>query len=380
METNNQENTKKPNIPLLTGINDINNTWEDWNVLFGTGEAGIDTVCLSIPIDLNSVEQESSLFNNEGFDSFRDSGKIRHKLVGNLKKDFANIHIEVYPERESMRLRFNAARLIAPKSRILLPPGALVPLVEGILNDLHGTVMPAFDSVDNDTGELVRQVDWQQHVSITRLDVARNFTIDDPIQMRKALVAAEPKYSKLNHLYWSNDGSWTLQSCTKYSGMDRFYDKSVELANAEVDESFHCEEGTYRFEAELKGDRLRTFGLKALDQVSNARVARALEARWEALNWGVTIPEPNSLLTAIAGETLRSQDALVGYMFRASLDQLADYSKDQLAQLRKKALFMGLNPGMPFDEVGVAKRKLDLIAGGFIDVTPDTHDEKPSDV
>lgn len=367
MDSNNQQNAEKDNFSFLTARKD-NDSNKDWNILFNTGEVGIDTVCFSVPIDNSSVEQESSVFTNEGWDSYKDSGKIRHKIVGNLQKDYANIHIEVYPERELMKVSFNAARIITPKSRMLLPPLALSPLIAGIFDDLVDTVKPVFDSVDPRTGELIRDAGWESGVSFTRLDFARNFTIDDPVALKKALALAQPKYNKLSHMYWDASGSWTIQSQTKYSGNDRVYDKSAELTNSGVEESLGGEGTLFRFEAELKGKRLLQYGVKTLDAITNERVANALESRWDQLNWGVKIPAPNTLLPAIAHLKPKNQDELIGYLFRASQGETGTYTRSQIRRLHSLARELGLATGSPIDELGVAVRHLDLYVGGFVDI------------
>jgi len=369
MSKSEPKNNKKHNNPLITPRN-VSETYKDWETLFNTGQAGIDTVSLSIPIDLNTVEQESSVFTNEGFDSYRDSGRIRHKLVGHLKKDYATIRLEVYPEQGLMKLTFNAARVITPKSPILLPPLALAPLVEGIFDDLRDTVMPVFDSVDTPTGELHRDPHWKTMVSITRLDCARNLYIDDPVALKKALVLAKPKYKKLSHLYWDAQGGWTIQSQTKYSGLDRVYDKTAELALADTDESLAGEGTLYRFEAELKGNRLGRFGLKTLDTVTNERVSHALETRWDHLNWAVTIPRPDSFLAAIAHLPIKAQNDIIGYIFRVSQNNTGVYTKNQIRRLNGVAHELGLTVGLPLEEVDVGARQLDLLAGEFVDIEP----------
>lgn len=370
MDGKNQENAEKDNFSFLTARKD-NDSNKDWNILFNTGEVGIDTVCFSVPIDNASVEQESSVFTNEGWDSYKDSGKIRHKLVGNLQKDYANIHIQVFPERELMKVSFNAARIITPKSRILLPPEALSPLIAGIFDDLADTVKPTFDSVDSRTGELIRDPQWESGVSFTRLDFARNFIIDDSVALKKALAVAQPKYNKLSHMYWDASGSWTIQSQTKYSGNDRVYDKSAELSNSGVEETLGGEGTLFRFEAELKSKRLTQYGVKTLDTITNERVAHALESRWDQLNWGVNIPAPNTLLPAIAHLKPKNQDELIGYLFRASQGETENYTRSQTRRLHSLAGELGLTPGLPIDEVGVAVRWLDLYEGKFVDIDPE---------
>jgi hypothetical protein len=52
MDGKNQENAEKDNFSFLTARKD-NDSNKDWNILFNTGEVGIDTVCFSVPIDIS---------------------------------------------------------------------------------------------------------------------------------------------------------------------------------------------------------------------------------------------------------------------------------------------------------------------------------------
>jgi hypothetical protein len=358
---------KKNNNALITRSKDNTETEQPLSP-FSDGNAGLDTVTLSFPIDLNSVEAESSLWTIEDYSSFKDSGRQRQKFVGTLKKDYADIRVTLFPGYERIQLHFNAARLISPKSATLLPPEALVPLVEAIIDEISVTVRPVFDVVDYSTGTITRDPNWRHMVCFTRLDLARNFVIDQPAELRRALEATKPKYGKTLHMYWDFNGGWTLNAATKRSGHDRFYDKAAELRNFCVEETIGESNGLYRYETQLEGERLNTFGLKTLADVTNDRVWNALEERWTALGWGVMIAEPNSIIAATRHLPPAEQDALIGFLYKAHLGDFSGYTDSRRRMLNSKAKQCGLIPGLPLELIGVGQRILSLDAGKFIDL------------
>jgi len=356
---------KIPNNLFLTPLN-VTDTSTQWEELFNRGEAGIDTVWVTVPLDIGTVEPECSLW-IENRTAYNQDGFPR-KLEGILRKDYANILVKAYPERGFAKLEFNAARLVSEKSPLLLPPQALPKLVSSILDELRPAFSPSFDFIDSRTGELRRDKNWKSHTAFTRLDLARNLVIDDPLAMRQALSVSKPRYGKVLHTYWDFSGGWTIESKTRSAGSDRMYDKAAELEKSLTDEAIRAEEGLYRFEAQLKGDRLTRLGVKKLAHISNESVAWALERRWEQLNWAVTIAAPDSLERVLEPLSWNKHDEMMGFLRRSSSGDISVYSKDQLSRLRGKARELGLQPGLPIEAGGVPARRLDLLAGGFIDL------------
>ena len=252
-------------------------------------EWGIDTVNLSFLVNPDLCESDTSLWSSESSRFWSDSQRINSQVEWNFETDFATVKVILFVAQERCNLRFNAARLLSPKSRNLLHPKALMVLVSKLLVDIRSHVWPVFDRVAT-TGEIIRDIDWGKQIRITRLDVARNFFVDDLPAVKAALLQAKPKYGKTSHLYWDSKGGWTLSNETSRSGKDRIYDKSAELANNEAGESLSESHSYLRFEAQLQKERLATNGLTTLEDISDTRVWLAIRSRWDACRWGVEIP------------------------------------------------------------------------------------------
>jgi hypothetical protein len=260
--------------------------------------------------------------------------------------------------------------MVTPKSATLLPPAALQPIVEGILEEIRDSVWAEFDCVD-DAGTVTRDRDWQSQVHITRIDLARNFHVPKPELVKIGLRSARSRHSKSTHEYTSN-GTWTFENRTKTSGTDRFYDKSAELDAYGIDESLKQKDTIFRFEAELKKDRLISFGLRTLDRVTDESVWNAIAARWEATGWAIALPSGDGLHSCIERLSHSMRDNLIGFLFRRAEGLDTDMPAQYRRERDKRARDLGLTPGVPVDLLGPANEYLDLFAGHVSDL-PDEH-------
>jgi hypothetical protein len=354
------------NNPLLT--DSIVNK-EEPSLAFPTdNEWGIDTVSISFNVDINLSSNDSLEWNKESTDFYSDSNKTRHSLVKLLEKNYADVRINYQAQYEKCTISFNAARLLSPKSRELCPPSALKALVEALLDEVRPFVWPAFDVLDELSGEIKRDSNWDAQVSFTRLDAARNLFIDDIPGIKEALPLARPKYWKGYVLYLDPQEGWTLVNATKRSGKDRLYDKDAELANHDVHETMNHDGAWFRFECQLQEDRLLTNGLKTLDKVSDLRVWQAIENRWDYCQWGVVLHKRGTIQQAIQSLNANQKQDLVGYLALCEMNELQGLTKSRIKSMNHLAKSVGLVPGIPLDGQGIANRQLSLWEGRIINI------------
>ena len=359
--------TNLDNNPLLTGSSVIQN--KPQGVSPADNEWGIDTVTISFKVDLNLSSNDPSEWTKESTDFYSDSQQTRHNLVKVLDKEYARVRISFLPKYEKCSITFNAARLLTPKSRSLCPPSALKPLVAGLLDEVREFVWPQFDYVDETSGEIKRDSDWASQVSFTRLDAARNMFIDDIPGVKQALPLARPKYWKGYVLYLQPGESWTLVNTTERSGKDRVYDKDAELANHDVHETMETDGAWFRLECQLQEDRLLSNGLKTLDKVTDERVWEAIEKRWDYCQWGVKLYKRGTIQQAIQKLSANQKQDLVGYLALNSMNELDGLTPSRIKSMNGLAKSVGLTPGIPLDEQGVANRELSLWEGRIINIT-----------
>jgi hypothetical protein len=150
---------------------------------------------------------------------------------------------------------------------------------------------------------------------------------------------------------------------TKNEGMDRMYDKSMELLNHELDEQFEWTGGVYRFEAELRKSRLMKTGLTALDRVTDEAVWNALHWRWDQSNWGIVMPGTGSIGELIGGLKQDLRLSFVGYLALAS-QGLGDLVDGKVAlKMGRIAERLRISPGADISHYGLMNRLLSLWHG-----------------
>lgn len=325
---------------------------------------GIDTVSCWLPVNLSLCSSDTALWSSVSTRNRLDSDDRVETAVhlGFLHKDFGDVRIELYPSDSRCRLHFNAARMVTPKSASLLPPAALKRIVEGILDEIRDSVWAEFDRVDDGSGTVTRDADWQSQVHITRIDLARNFKVAKPELVKIGLRNTKSRNSKSTHEYTSN-GTWTFENRTKTSGTDRFYDKSADLHAYGIDEALKQKDTTFRFEAELKKDRLKTFRLQTLDRITDENVWSAIVRRWDATGWGIALPSGGGLHSCIASLSHSMRDNLIGFLFRRAEGLDADMPAQYRRERDKRARDLGLTPGLPVELLGPANQFLDVYAG-----------------
>lgn len=331
---------------------------------------GVDTVNLSFPVCLSACDESSSIWTKSSSLIDLETGQEYSGWTGYYSTPFGDVRVSLNVTKQRCYLQFNAARLLHGKSKELLPPAALKPLVGNLLLDLHHAVMPDFD-IDERNGVLNRRQTWASEVKLTRLDLARNFEIRQSInEVKKALELAKPRYGKTKISYENSDGGWTLVNGTASTGQDRIYDKSQELKTVEMEEQMSQNLHIFRFESQLQKDRLKRTGMTSLEAISDQKAWAAIEERWDACQWGITVNEPGTLGKALAGLEPKRQKDVAGYLFMASIGTDVLLTRAYRTEMRKLCRTLGLSVGVPLYEQGVGLLSLDLDCGKLVTPTP----------
>ncbi len=329
---------------------------------------GTDSVSLSVPVSLAASNASSNVWTKSSSIIDLESGKEYEGMTGYYETTHGSVRLSMKINRERCYLEFNSARIVNGKSLKLLQPNALKPLVRAILDELKDVVVASFD-FDEYTGVYRTQPDWAKQVQIARIDLARNLYIQDNIpQVKKALQAAMPLYGKSKVTYDNPDGGWTLYNKTASTGVDRIYDKTIELASGNKEAQITSNEHVFRFEAQLQKGRIIRAGLSTLDSVTDEKVWQALEERWEACRWGVTVSEPGTLERALAGLDPKREKDVAGFLYMASKGTEGRLAKNYQSLMRKICRQIGVTPGIELYEQGLGIQYLDLFKGCLVEM------------
>lgn len=359
--------TKNDNNVLLTDTESTSN--EVPLSLPADADWGVDTVNLSFPVCLSACDESSSIWTKSSSLIDLETGQEYSGWTGYYSTSFGDVRVSLNVTKQRCYLQFNAARLLHGKSKELLPPAALKPLVGNLLLELQYAVMPDFD-IDERNGVLNRRQTWASEVKLTRLDLARNFEIRQSInEVKKALELAKPRYGKTKISYENSGGGWTLVNGTASTGQDRIYDKSQELKTVEMEEQMSQSLHIFRFEAQLQKDRLKRTGMTSLEAVNDKKAWSAIEERWDACQWGITVNEPGTLGKALAALEPKRQKDVAGYLYMASIGTDVLLTRAYRGEMRKLCRSLGLSVGVPLYEQGVGLLALDLHCGYLVPPT-----------
>ncbi|MBB1510666.1 hypothetical protein [Tessaracoccus sp. MC1756] len=324
----------------------------------------MDTVKLSFRVDPNQSLTHAAFW-------ARTSSQIRpgthvedETHIGFVHFPNGNARVTLFAQNQVCHVEFNAARLIHGKSTRLLPVADLQKVVEGVIREVSRYSGPDF--IHTGRGGLQHwEEDWPGRVTIKRLDVARNFIVSDAALIKRVLPAIPCRYGRSRAEHTNSTAGWTLSNSTRRSGQDRLYDKQAELANRSIECSVTEGDGRlFRFEAELQGHRLKTYGLTKLRDVSTEASWKALEARWHAVRWGSPLPGGSGIMTALRPLKALQQRRMLGDLHLAAAGMAKDVlTPAQYKRFQADARKLGLTPGMPVELLGEPEQYLDLVEG-----------------
>jgi hypothetical protein len=208
------------------------------------------------------------------------------------KEQGCEIYVELRNNGNQVLVDFNPSRLFDPDGDTLCPVDKLEAAVLWVVRELSYAVVPNF-GYDAKSGEIFAleeqkwPKDWKRHITLTRLDVARD--IYSPFRSFgvKDMASISKKRYK-NDVLYRNSGqiqtlSWGSSSSVRYN----FYNKSKQHHN-------DPEGGWFRLEAQIHTQYLKTLGFRTLDGVVKDRVEAYLWDRFYACNL-------NSVLTLAEG-------------------------------------------------------------------------------
>lgn len=328
---------------------------------------GVDFLYLGFDVSSDYGDSDSPLWSMDRWGTERVPGFMHPQLFYTLPFGETNVEVELRTLDWRCYLRFNPSRAVYGKSKDLLPAEAVKPLVERLLYELQPLVFPSFVTVD-DKGEFVNDSDWDKKVSISRIDCARNLLIDDPYQFKQAAMRSQPIQNPTIHSFGKKGTSWGLVHGTATVGKDRLYDKDADLQRFDVEASIIQEQGDwFRFEAELRADRLKKFGLTRLSDIDAETVWNVIATRWAASRWGVTINSPGTLVKTLEGLSVNDKCNLLGYH---SLHMLGLHHEIPLSRHRKYgkiAADLGIKLDEAIETQGAPTKRVDIWEGKIVD-------------
>ena len=278
--------------------------------------------------------------------------------------------VTVFPEHQTCKIKLNAPKSISPTNETPFPVGAFKSLVEKLISQLLGEVVPSFVYI-TDEGEFLWQSDWETNVRIISIELARDFLIPEEreSELQKALSAVTPKRNYLESDF-RRKGGFTRTQSTKTNGKDTIYNKTAELSEKSVNASETNGLARYRFETLVKAERRDRYGLKTLASLSESRCWEAVCHRFEETGWNVVISSADSLRATLEKLEYKTKEKLLGYNTILQMGLKVDSTAQLRRDREKLARNIGLVLGLRVDEHPSGFSVLSLSHGGLVEIDP----------
>jgi hypothetical protein len=206
---------------------------------------------------------------------------------------------------------------------------------------------------------------WQE-VIVARIDLARDFAVDDPALWIEQGRGVRHRHARSQSIYFGRDGSaQTLVSGVKGQRC-QLYDKPAERKAKKQPLTAWTREHNLRFESQLTAPRVVPTGLGTLERLTTRNLQRALVKVWAESRVGDIRISP-SLGQLVAATNLSGFDKLLllgwleGRQEGLGLD--SDVPKEERTRLRAMARHVGVRVRGNSVQAQAQTMRLDLVRG-----------------
>jgi len=266
---------------------------------------GIDTFEFSFYVGQNDYAIDSEIWESKAW--VNASGEILyfHVLIYDYRGQ--KVRIKIDTKKGKCYISLNAAKLVHSDPLALLDPHQLSSAIYLFLKEIKVFLSSSYIWLKRNPGQPLDKK-WKTQVFITRIDLARNFSISDP-SFRHSLETIE-HFGKTRHITEKSklDG-WSVTQQWKASGKVTLYHKTSQLAGMGISST----SGIYRLEHQIRKSRRNTLGLKTLDDINRVSTWLALEKTWSGTKWNKFM-DPQSLNSVIARKFPKKSCELIGYV------------------------------------------------------------------
>lgn len=325
---------------------------------------GCDYISLSITINPNHLDLSDAFWVADP-KTDKDTKAVYDNFKGQVRVGHTTVYLYLMPLRELLTIKFNPSRVLTGReTATLCHPDDVNPIVKFVIEKMESLVGGIIHRIDYKTGELMLLPDWATHLKISRLDVTRDFHIQDEYARRVesswAALRAKGRQTKSQHSSQNGKG-FSVYHRTSSQGSDKIYNKSAELKRSKWKEST-IGEGVYRFESQLQDGRLRKYGFRTLADVNTANVWDAICDRWATTGFGCHICDEGDLMVKLTGLSKSKVYSMVGFMELAAMGRM-DLSDRGDQRRYKEASGLGLIPGLHTIQTGEEIGFIDLHRG-----------------
>jgi hypothetical protein len=330
------------------------------------GSLGIDKYAFTVPIDKNI-----------------DLNAFKRRLLGNDNLWSANINIPGFPQIHvrpmtdylipQIRIEFNPSLITRAQGYFLCPIGMLQEVTKSVIKAVlafgHPAARPSF-MVDSTTGLIYEDYpsDWTSQIINSRIDVARDFFINDPDFSLSQLSHVKPKHARATVAFTNGNQLNTLtHTADPKSIKSKIYNKSAQgLTARQLQVKSRAHDTHYRFEISIPRDQARKKGLNSLADIDTPDIVSILHKRWTMSNYHSNLIKSGQSLIDLhrhfpagrANELFGAAEAIYA--------QIEDnYTDTEYAGIRADLKTVNINPHKAIQSQGTPYGALDFSTGNI---------------
>lgn len=330
--------------------------------------AGIDLIAFKYPLSSISGNEQNWLTIHNA--SHQWWGGV-HIPGGDGELGFLFPHLiklKLNRTARTLSVEFNPSRMNDPEGSSLTTVAETQSWSERIIRALSIVYKPAFSipcgNPYRDSIELTPN--WQKEVTVTRLDITRDFYSPFKSFNIAHLVPIKRPYIKHEDVYLENK----MHSGISWGGRKKktyrttVYDKGLK---------HHGSVGTgwFRFETQLHWKALSDLKLNILKEVTEKRVTHALVTKWEQgrMSVEVSIPEgSHKVFEALLRESSETKRlTFIGLAWALSNGFQTGLSDFTVREYRKLGASVGFQPGSSLSHLGSKVVRIDFKEGLVVD-------------
>ena len=334
-----------------------------------TEYVGVDTMVIRMPIDENCNDGASPILKKKGVRRTATGYPLDWATGSFSPDDKQTIHFTISNGGRLLEITLHPSKIMDNKNSTLCNGDLVHGAVAWTIKQLLSLCRPIW-TINYNTGEELNDPrdwpsNWTDHVSISRLDLARDI-YDDKYGFYPGMLQHVEKKNYPNDFLYRNSGKInTLNYGSSARIRTNFYNKSA-APNHDIPDGWN------RFEIQARRPYLVNVGIDTLSDISQAKVETILWDRWEDGRLGTPISVESALAEFFKGVAENESPSIAITMLgiATALEHGLDVPMNArtISNYKKIARRYGFNLGQSISEMGTKLITADFATGKVIEV------------
>lgn len=334
-----------------------------------TEYVGVDTMLIRMPLDENCNDGSSPILKKKGIMRTAVGYPLEWAKGSFSPDDKQTIHFTISNGGRLLEITLHPSKIMDNQNSTLCNGDLVHGTVAWTIKQLFSLCRPPW-TINYSTGEELNEPrdwpsDWTDHVTISRLDLARDI-YDDKYGFYPGMLQHVEKKNYPNDYLYRNSGKVnTLNYGSGARIRTNFYNKSAAP-------NHNIPDGWSRFEIQVRRPFLAEVGINTLSDISHAKVEAILWDRWEDGRLGTPISVESALSEFF--ENIASKESPSTAITMLGLATAMEHGLDvplnarTISHYKKTARTYGFNLGQPISTMGTKLIAADFASGRVIEI------------